>query len=407
MSSTLVPEKQRTAAKISGKAGTSRVAGRSVIEAPFDELTNFMEGSGKAKAIWTALRQGMNPLDIPWEESKMLSNECLSLKARKHLQSLLLGEADDARQVEEVTSSPELDELLMPCAVEVESLAECGTLKYLSCLHDGNRIESVIIPHDKYRTTLCVSTQVGCDRGCRFCATAKMGLIRNLTATEIISQVIRGIHISKRKSMNPLSNIVFMGMGDAGRNIDEVTTAVKCITDPKRLAFAKSKVCVSTVGPSPQVFQAIADLPCMLAWSVHAADDELRKRLVPSTQHSMEKLRDGLISALGSKHNKYSRRSVMVAATLIQGINDSEQDAKFLADFLRPILKVSPKIIVDLIPYNDINAKGFSRPSQERVRMFENVIRAEGYFAMVRPTRGGDDNAACGMLKTLREKQSI
>eukprot|EP00746_Dinoflagellata_sp_MGD_P124067 gnl/MRDRNA2_/MRDRNA2_58664_c0_seq2.p1 gnl/MRDRNA2_/MRDRNA2_58664_c0~~gnl/MRDRNA2_/MRDRNA2_58664_c0_seq2.p1 ORF type:complete len:308 (+),score=41.26 gnl/MRDRNA2_/MRDRNA2_58664_c0_seq2:48-971(+) len=289
--------------------------------------------------------------------------------------------------------------------VAVENLAGCGTRKYLSTLHDGNQIESVLIPSNKFkRTTLCVSTQIGCDRGCTFCATGKMGLVRNLTATEIISQVVQGVHIATREGMPLLSNIVFMGMGDAGRNLDAVGSAVRCITDQKRLKFGAGKVTVSTVGPSPETFQAIVNLPCTIAWSLHAADDVLRKKLVPSTRHSTKQLRDGLVAALGSIRSR-RRRAVMIAVTLIKGINDSMLDAKRLADFLRPVVEAAPKLIIDLIPYNDINVNGFTQPTHKEVCEFQKVLREEGYFVSVRVTRGDDESAACGMLKTARQKK--
>jgi len=378
--------------------------GRSLIEASFDELTEVMGGSGKASAIWKALREGSNPLEVPLpDRNPQMQGSCASLssKARNHLRSFMLGDLDDWGQ--------SVDDLLIPCAVEFESPSSDGTRKYLSTLRDGNRIESVLIPSAENRdhvdrTTLCVSTQIGCDRGCRFCATAKMGLIRNLTATEIIAQIIRGLHISKREGMPPLNNVVFMGMGDAGRNVDEVCAAVERLTDDRQLGMAASRVTVSTVGPSPEVFQRIARLPCRLAWSLHAADNALRKRLVPSTQHSIEELRDGLVQALKSSSSKI-KGGVMIAATLIHDVNDSEEDAKRLRDFLRPVFEVAGRrTVVNLIPYNDIKIKGFTRPSNERITAFWKVLVEGGYMCTKRETRGDEESAACGMLKTKRDK---
>lgn len=378
--------------------------GRTVIESSFNELSEVMGGAGKATAIWRALREGNNPLEVSVEQDDQGSfqgfhNKGLSPKAKERLRSLL-GSSDKAF----TPCSQNIDDLLIPCAVGVENLASCGTRKYLSTLYDGNQIESVLIPNSKFnRTTLCVSTQIGCDRGCTFCATAKMGLIRNLTASEIVAQAIRGLHISKRERMPIMSNIVFMGMGDAGRNVDEVGKAVRSLTDQKRLGFGEDKVTVSTVGPSPEIFQALADLPCMIAWSLHAADNDLRKKLVPSTRHSTEQLRDGLISAMASRQSM-RKKTLMIAVALIDGINDSEEDAERLTQFLHPIREVVPKLVVDLIPYNDINVKGFSKPSREAISKYQQVVQAGGYFVSVRISRGDDESAACGMLKTKRQK---
>lgn len=134
-----------------------------------------------------------------------------------------------------------------------QTVSDCGTRKLLQTLDDGQAVESVLIPSHKFdRTTLCVSTQVGCDRGCAFCLTGKMGLVRSLTAEEIISQVFRGLQVSTENNMPPMTNVVFMGMGDAGRNIANVREAVECMVDRQRLGMAAGKITVSTVGPHPR-----------------------------------------------------------------------------------------------------------------------------------------------------------
>lgn len=190
--------------------------------------------------------------------------------------------------------------------------------------------------------------------------------------------------------------------GDAGRNIGSVASAVACLSDRERFSFAQSKVTVSTVGPSPDIFQSIADLPCTIAWSLHAANDDLRKRLVPSTKHTTTELRNGLISALKSR-TSLRRRTIMIAVTLIDGVNDRIEDAHALADFVRPMLETAPKIALDLIPYNDINVGGLGRPSDDRVCAFQSYLREQGYFVSVRVTRGDDEAAACGMLSTKKK----
>jgi hypothetical protein len=220
-----------------------------LISLDFEECGAQLGGSGKAKLFWRALRRGVDPLNEPDDVG-------LSAKARGTVAALLDGSA------------------LIPLEQGPLTTANCGTCKWMSTLVDGGQIETVLIPSGKFdRTTLCVSTQIGCDRGCRFCATGLMGIVRNLTASEIIGQVVHGIRISKEQSLPPLTNIVFMGMGDAGKNLDHVDTAVRCITDHMRLSFAQAKCTVSTVGPDPAVFQRIANMPSTMAWSLHAASD--------------------------------------------------------------------------------------------------------------------------------------
>ena len=197
-----------------------------------------------------------------------------------------------------------------------------------------------------------------------------------------------------------------MGMGDSGRNVDNVGVAVNCLTDRKRLSLAQSKVTISTVGPSPEIFMTLASFPGTLAWSLHTADDNLRKILVPSTKHTTIELRQGLLKALESR-TALRTRTIMIAITLINDINDSVEDAKKIADFVRPMLDIAPKIALDLIPYNDIAVDGFTRPSKDKINSFQQYLRSQGFFCSVRVTRGDDDNSACGMLHTKRKEKII
>ena len=138
-----------------------------------------------------------------------------------------------------------------------------------------------------------------------------------------------------------------------------------------------------------------------LAWSLHSPDDQIRRRLVPSTRHSTIELRDGLIKALKTR-SAIRTRTIMIALTLIDGINDSIEDAIKLADFIRPMLIDIPKIALDLIPYNDIEVDGFRKPTVEKVAAFQTSLREAGFFCTVRVTRGEDESSACGMLATKR-----
>jgi 23S rRNA (adenine2503-C2)-methyltransferase len=211
------------------------------------------------------------------------------------------------------------------------------------------------------------------------------------------------MRISKQHGMPPLTNVVFMGMGDAGRNIAAVDEAVVCMTDKLRFSLPQNRITVSTVGPSPEVFKELARLPCNLAWSLHSPDDRIRKLLVPSTQHTTAALRLGLEEAMLSRQS-LGARSLMVTFTLIDGINDSVEDADKVIEFMRPLQVVSTKLALDLIPYNDIHIPEFKRPSDDKVRAFQGRLRAAGYFCMVRLTRGDSESAACGMLATRHAK---
>jgi 23S rRNA (adenine2503-C2)-methyltransferase len=195
-------------------------------------------------------------------------------------------------------------------------------------------------------------------------------------------------------------------MGDAGRNTIEVGKAVACLTDRDRMCMANSKITISTVGPSPETFSEIAAMPGTIAWSLHSSDDTIRKKLVPSTKHTTVELRDGLLKALETRKTM-NARTIMIALTLINDINDSTEDALKLVEFIKPMLLVSPKIAIDLIPYNDINVEGFAKPSKEKVNSFQRVIRENGLFCSVRVTRGDAESSACGMLVTKKVKANI
>eukprot|EP00596_Hydrurales_sp_CCMP1899_P005869 CAMPEP_0119038530 /NCGR_PEP_ID=MMETSP1177-20130426/7511_1 /TAXON_ID=2985 /ORGANISM="Ochromonas sp, Strain CCMP1899" /LENGTH=228 /DNA_ID=CAMNT_0007001243 /DNA_START=629 /DNA_END=1315 /DNA_ORIENTATION=+ len=201
-----------------------------------------------------------------------------------------------------------------------------------------------------------------------------------------------------------MTNVVFMGMGDSGRNMEAVGEAVLALTCRKKFSMASSKITISTVGPSPEAFLTLANMPGTLAWSLHSPDDQIRKKLVPSTKHSTVELRDGLVKALQTRP-AIRTRTIMIALTLIDGINDSAEDAMKLAAFLKPMDQEVPRIAIDLIPYNDISVPEFNKPSREKVNAFQQVVRKAGYFCTVRVTRGEEESSACGMLATKRIKK--
>lgn len=261
-----------------------------------------------------------------------------------------------------------------------------GTAKLLLRLRDGLEVETVIIPwyfpeenHSKSYSTLCISSQVGCRQGCTFCATGRMGRIRNLTSDEILAQFFYAAKVcrlgrtlakmglrgdgddSGADGADPLpeiTNAVFMGMGEPADNAREVNAALSILTDVEHYRLSPSKVTVSTVAPSPDAFVSFSDSPCVLAWSVHAADDDLRRVLVPTTRYTMEELRVGLVEALLERPASGGGgrlRDAMLEVALIDGVNDSVERADELADLaLRIAEDVGPgmKLLVNLLLVN-------------------------------------------------------
>jgi 23S rRNA (adenine2503-C2)-methyltransferase len=197
-------------------------------------------------------------------------------------------------------------------------------------------------------------------------------------------------------------------MGEAGDNIDSVRKAVEVMTEMSCFGLAPSKITISTVGPNPQVFEELAQADTVLAWSVHAVRDDLRKRLVPTTRYPMEELKDGVVKALVNRSKRL--RNLMIEVTLIDGINDSVQEASELAGFAGDLIdRINGlKLIVNLIPFNDIGYEKYKRSSDENIALFQKVLIDRGIKTYVRTTRGDGESAACGQLATKKKlKQSI
>eukprot|EP00554_Chaetoceros_debilis_P011205 CAMPEP_0194110656 /NCGR_PEP_ID=MMETSP0150-20130528/9851_1 /TAXON_ID=122233 /ORGANISM="Chaetoceros debilis, Strain MM31A-1" /LENGTH=525 /DNA_ID=CAMNT_0038799891 /DNA_START=14 /DNA_END=1591 /DNA_ORIENTATION=+ len=275
-------------------------------------------------------------------------------------------------------------------------------------------IETVIIPHpDWKKSTLCISSQVGCAQGCVFCATGKMGKLDSLSADQILIQLYYAnkiCRLDEKDILPPIDNIVFMGMGDAADNIEAVSKAVGVMTDRSCFGLAPSKITISTVGPNPEAFGDLAKADAVLAWSVHAARDDLRKRLVPTTKHTMEELRDGLVGALVGRSKRL--RNVMLEVTLMDGINDGIREAEEMAVFALNIIDrvEGVKLMINLIPFNDIGYEQYRRAKVENIKKFQEVLVSNGVKTFVRTTRGDDESAACGQLatkKTKKKKQEL
>jgi 23S rRNA (adenine2503-C2)-methyltransferase len=231
-----------------------------------------------------------------------------------------------------------------------------------------------------------------------------MGILRNLCADEIIAQVVFALRITRLNDLPPITHVVFMGMGEPADNVDAVVKAAQQLTTRELFQLSRSKVTISTVAPSPEVFERLAQANVMLAWSVHASEDGLRKRLVPTTKHTMAELRRGLISALKTRHPT-ALRTLMVEVALMEDINDRMEDADHLAQFLSTILVEVPgsKLAVNLIPFNDTGHPTYKTPSLEAVSNFQKRLWEHGIAAFVRTTRGDDESSACGQLATTKK----
>jgi 23S rRNA (adenine2503-C2)-methyltransferase len=277
--------------------------------------------------------------------------------------------------------------------------SEDTTRKFLFLLSDGNLIESVLIPASPAlygersdRRTICVSTQVGCAYGCKFCASGLDGWKRNLQPDEIVDQILT----VERESGEHIDNIVFMGMGEPLANLDNLLRALQIINQPWGLEIGARHITISTSGLAPQIRQ-LAEQPTQfrLAISLHGATDEVRSQIMPvNRRYNLETL----LSACDYYVER--KRRILFEYILIDGINDTEEQAHQLAKHAR---RLQAKI--NLIPYNTVEGLSWSRPPRPRQERFHAILREHGVVATLRREKGHDIAAACGQLRlqTIRQ----
>ena len=272
--------------------------------------------------------------------------------------------------------------------IRVEESKATGTKKSLFQLEDGETVESVLLCHREH-TTLCISSQVGCPLKCSFCATGLSGYTRNLSPAEIASQALHllaGVDMGEKTP-----NIVYMGMGEPFRNYDNVVQSINLLMHPKGIGIGARKITVSTAGEVPGILQ-FAEEPWQvrLSVSLHAATNEKRDKLVPlNKRYPLEKL----IPAVETYIEKIGRQ-ITFEWTLLEGINDSPDDARQLVELAKPL-----KAFINLIAYNPVQGIAYRAPSLDRCEQFAEALKAQGIQATLRRERGQDINAACGQLR--------
>lgn len=264
-----------------------------------------------------------------------------------------------------------------------------GTIKNAVVLHDGLVVESVLIPSEK-RITACVSSQVGCSLACKFCATARLKRMRNLNPDEIYDQVVAIQQQCELFFGRPLTNIVFMGMGEPLLNYGNVIAAIEKITSPKGLNMASKRLTVSTVGLAKMIIKMADDrVKFNLAVSLHSALNHIRSSIMPINEsNSLEELGN----ALRYWYQK-TKKKVTYEYVVWKGLNDSEQDAQALLRFC----KIIP-CKVNLIEYNPIDDGQFQQASRQSLDMYMHLLESNGITTRIRKSRGKDIDAACGQL---------
>ena len=279
-----------------------------------------------------------------------------------------------------------------------------GTRKYLVRIAGGHEVETVYIPESD-RGTLCISSQVGCTLTCSFCHTGTQKLVRNLTAGEIIGQVLLArddLGEWPAPGRNPatsarlLSNIVLMGMGEPLYNFGNVRDAMKIAMDPEGIQLSRRRITLSTSGVVPEIARTATEIGCLLAVSFHATTDEVRDKLVPINKRwNIE----ALLEALRDYPKASNSERITFEYVMLKGINDSDADAHRLVDLIKGI-----PAKVNLIPFNPWPGAPYERSSNNRINAFSEIVYQAGYASPVRKPRGEDIFAACGQLKSATER---
>ena len=279
-----------------------------------------------------------------------------------------------------------------------------GTRKYLVRILGLHEVEVVYIP-EPGRGTLCISSQVGCTLSCSFCHTGTQRLVRNLTSSEIIGQVMLAKDDldewpSDNKTLEPksrlLSNIVLMGMGEPLYNFENVRDAMKIAMDPEGISLSRRRITLSTSGVVPEISRTASEIGCLLAVSFHATTDEIRNKLVPINKKWN-------ISTLIKSLKEYPKLSnserITFEYVMLKGINDSDQDAHRLIKLIKGI-----PAKINLIPFNEWPGSPYQRSDWRRIKGFSDIIHNAGYASPIRKPRGEDIMAACGQLKSATER---
>ena len=287
--------------------------------------------------------------------------------------------------------------------VVTKQVSNDGTRKYLMRIDGGHELETVYIPEED-RGTLCISSQVGCTLTCSFCHTGTQRLVRNLTASEIVGQILAArddleewpIPGAPKNETRLLSNIVLMGMGEPLYNFENVRNAMKIAMDPEGISLSRRRITLSTSGVVPEIAKTAEEIGCLLAVSFHATTDEVRDRLVPINKKWNIQT---LLKALRAYPKLSNSERITLEYVMLKDVNDTDADAKRLIKLIQGI-----PAKINLIPFNEWPGAPYQRSDWKRIKAFADIIYKAGYASPIRKPRGEDIMAACGQLKSASKK---
>lgn len=331
-----------------------------------------------------------NIRDLSLEE---LENELVDLGEKKYrAKQIYAWLFRGVNSFEEMTDVPKeliqklKDHFIIECLfLDAFQKSKDGTIKYLFRLLDGHKIESVLMKY-KFGYSACISNQIGCKMGCNFCASAGIGFVRSLTPGEIIGQILK----IQEHSGEKVSNIVFMGIGEPFDNYENVMKAVRLINDPKGLNIGARHISISTCGLVDGIEKfSNENIQCNLCISLHSSRDEVRSSMMPINQ----KYHISEVIGACKKYIEKTNRRVTFEYALVDGVNDSEEDALHLAKLLHGML-----CHVNLIPVNKIKNGKYEKSSVAKMMAFRDLLNSKGIVATIRRELGSDIAAACGQL---------
>ena len=347
-----------------------------------------------------ALRDVLISIGIPEKQGKMRCKQIWQWIYQKGVRDF----ADMTNLSKDIRATLAEKCVLRVPEVVTKQVSSDGTRKYLVRIEGGHEVEIVYIPETD-RGTLCVSSQVGCTLTCSFCHTGTQRLVRNLTAAEIIGQVMVArddlgewpkLGVPNPPEARRLSNIVLMGMGEPLYNFEPVRDAMKIAMDPEGIALSRRRITLSTSGVVPGIVRTAEEIGCMLAISFHATTDDVRDGLVPiNKKWNIE----ALLQALRDYPRASNSERITFEYVMLKGVNDSDEDARRLVELIKGI-----PAKINLIPFNEWPGSPYERSSNNRIRAFADIIFNAGYSSPIRKPRGEDIMAACGQLKSESER---
>ncbi|CEM16905.1 unnamed protein product [Vitrella brassicaformis CCMP3155] len=340
------------------------------------ELGYKLNGEGRAKKVWKVLRDGADPWMM---EPRELEGRYGFSGAFSHI-------------FQTVVDRPPVD------VAGLQRSAD-GAVKMDVRLGDGERIETMLLPHVK-KTSVCISTQVGCSHSCRPCASGAFGLRRNLEVDEIVGQVYLAIKLAREYGLPPVQTCVVAGMGEPTENIHNLSKACEILLDQGGFAFGPSRLSVSTMGPSPEAIHGLANLNTVLSWALLTADQEARRLLVPTMTHSLEELRDAFEGVIRQRRDS---RNLFIELLLIVGITDLPEQIDSFVSLIDPLTRIPGKdrVRLNLLPFSPWTGsdEALRTPSRDRIQAFRDAAHSYKFTCTVREPRGLDIQGACGQLQ--------